>query len=311
MIRILTLAVLAAIALGAAGCASRPPSQEVAVPTKPMTEAEIDAVIEQAELAIVTGRYDDAYVFAGRVLKTDPDHARANLVLSELALANGNFKEAVTGFDKLMGTAEVKARALQGKGIALVRNGQLEDGRQALEQAVVLDKSLPRAWNALAVYYDSKGQWTESEASYQHALELEPNSALLRNNWGYSLLAQQRYPEAETAFLEALKLQPEFAVARTNLRMARAWQGKYREASEDAEGPEQAPIVLNNIGYVALLRGDLAAAEAYFVRAMEASPSFNETAWKNLKQVESLKKPGTIGSIGKGAGQAAKPSTAP
>ena len=53
---------------------------------------------------------------------------------------------------------------------------------------------------------------------------------------------------------------------------------------------KSAPKVLNNIGYIAMLRGDLADAEGYLTRSMEASPSFNEAAWENMRQLAELKK---------------------
>ena len=48
-------------------------------------------------------------------------------------------------------------------------------------------------------------------------------------------------------------------------------------------------MALNNVGYIALLRGDYDHAEAYFTRAMEVDPTFNEIAWRNLKLLNNLR----------------------
>src|SRR3546814_16264025 len=45
----------------------------------------------------------------------------------------------------------------------------------------------------------------------------------------------------------------------------------------------------NNIGFVALLRGDLPAAESYLLRSMEADAHFNKIANRNLEYLLSLK----------------------
>lgn len=47
-------------------------------------------------------------------------------------------------------------------------------------------------------------------------------------------------------------------------------------------GMAQLPEVLNNLGYVAMVKGDLPVAEAYFTRAIEASPSYYRIAAENL-----------------------------
>jgi Flp pilus assembly protein TadD len=49
------------------------------------------------------------------------------------------------------------------------------------------------------------------------------------------------------------------------------------------------PRVLNNIGYIALMRGDLDNAEAYLQRAMELDPAYNVTASRNLAYLRNLR----------------------
>ena len=49
------------------------------------------------------------------------------------------------------------------------------------------------------------------------------------------------------------------------------------------------PNVLNNVGYIAILRGDYVRAESLLNQAMEASPTFNDKAWENLRYLETIK----------------------
>ncbi len=100
---------------------------------------------------------------------------------------------------------------------------------------------------------------------------------------------QRRLEEAVADFNSALRMDAEFEVARENLRLALAWQGKYVRAMAGASNRDMARI-LNNIGFIALMRGDYGNAESYLLRAMEADPSYNETAARNLSYLEQVRK---------------------
>ena len=285
--RLRSVALLTALLTAVAACQSLG-GETPKLPPKLASGAPPSVLLEEADKAVAQGRYEDATILLGRVLKKDPNNARARLILAESYLATGRTPFAAATFKNLASSDDVRAKALQGWGIALLKERKLEAAHKVLRDAVREDPTLWRAWNALGLYYDSQRRWDEARESYDQALEAESDSAVVHNNLGFSLLMQQKYSEAATEFTAALKLRPGLRVARTNLRLTLAWQGKYKEAARGA-GLEELPTVLNDIGYIAMLRGDHVAAEAYLVRAMEASPSFNETASRNLRYVKSIK----------------------
>ena len=241
-----------------------------------------------AEKAIAQGRYDAAQRLLDRVLLADAEDIRARLLMAELHLATGLSEQAGREFDELADDPMAAARALQGKGIALMRLGDNAVAYDSLRRAVAIDPTQWRAWNALGYYHDSQRKWSEADESYENALAANPESALIYNNRGFSRLIRRRFDEAVEDLTKALELDPDLETARLNLRLVLAWRGRYGRAMLGVSKKETGKA-LNNIGFIALLRGDYSNAEAYFLRAMESDASFNTTAWRNLGYLKNLK----------------------
>ena len=215
-------------------------------------------------------------------------NALARLYRAEVYLGQGNSAGAMPLFSALLQREEVAARAAQGQGISLLLIGDQVSAFKALSSAVEQDPQLWRAWNALGAYYDGREQWSMAEDSYRKALAQTPNNAMVLNNLGFSLFMQGRADEAISVLSEALLHDPELDLARTNLRLAFAHRGQYLQAISGSKEEEMGQI-LNDVGYIAILRGDYKNAEAYLLRAMEVDPAFNERAWRNLNYLKTLR----------------------
>ena len=285
------VAVAAALLVALAGCETLSQDQmELEIAALPMVEPAAPGTLALAERALSESRHEDAGQLIERVLLAEPENWEARLLLAELHLASGDPGRAEPIFESLIDKADVDGRALQGHGIVLTLQGNLDRGMESLQRAVALDSGLWRAWNALGYHHDSNRDWAAAADSYRKALEGNPDSVLIYNNRGFSMLMQKRLKEAVADFNRALRMDPEFEVARENLRLALAWQGKYVHAMAGASNRDM-PRILNNIGFIAVMRGDYGNAEAYLLRAMEADPRYNETAARNLtylKQVREL-----------------------
>src|SRR3546814_6843439 len=111
---------------------------------------------------------------------------------------------------------------------------------------------------------------------------------MLYNNRGFSHLLRRDAEAAIRDFDTALQLNPQLDAARENLRLAFAWTGQYERALVGVARKDIGRAFIN-IGFVALLRGDLPAAESYLLRSLEADARFNKVANRTLEYLRRLK----------------------
>lgn len=248
-----------------------------------------DLLLSHGGRALETDKLEEAASAYKRILNAEPENGDATLGLAETMLAAGNYPEALGYYRALGGKQAFRARALQGEGIALLALGQSQQSVESLRQAVAADATLWRAWNALGRTLDIQGKHDEAKVAYDRALAIEPGAPAVLNNRGVSAMLAGRYADAERDLRAAMEKDRELDRARSNLRLVLAWQGKYGEALADVSRVD-APVVLNNIGYIAMKRGDLGHAEAYFAQAMQMSPAFYDKADRNLKYLQEMKK---------------------
>ena len=261
---IIALLLLGATVDAAAARSARPaPVPAAVLPAEPVTIEAIDAALAADRTELARGLLDRAQQ-AGQ---TGPAF---QLRMADVWLASGAFAPAAAAYAKLIDTPEVAARAWQGTGLVALAQGV--PAAAALTRAVAADPTLSRAWAALAVTADQRGDWAAAEAAYGHALQLSPTVAATWSNRGYSRILQARYAEAVADLDAALRLAPALAAAQTNRRLALALAGDYAAAFAGSDR-RQIARDLNIVGYGAMLRGDYAAADGYFTRAVETNPS--------------------------------------
>ena len=244
--------------------------------------------VEQANSDYLAGRFEAARAKYLRILVLSPDNGEARIGLGESLLALSEPKLAYQEFLKAQASPGMEGRALQGAGISLLATGRVNEAQSTLLRAAEADQNLWRVWNALGRTYDQQSRWDEAAAAYAKALEIDPQSSIVMNNQGMSFMLQRRFPEAEDRFAAALQSDPSSEIVRNNLRMALAWEARYYEAVAGVEPSKQADV-LNNVGYIALLQGDLDVAEAFFAQAMDVSPSYHRAAADNLRLLDVVK----------------------
>jgi Flp pilus assembly protein TadD len=205
----------------------------------------------------------------------------------QLSLARGEYEAALAAFKRAEGDA-VQGDALEGQGLALALLERSDDALVVLQKAVAAKPTAWRAWNALGSEYDARRRWPDANAAYERAITESGAAPLVLNNRGFSRLLQGKHDAAVNDFVEALAKKPDLPAARTNLRLAIAMRGEYDRAVAGAPQDSEAAN-LNNAGFAAMMRGDYAAAESLFDRAMQAKGEFYGRAAANLELARALK----------------------
>ena len=256
--------------------------------TESVEEVTLDSVlaqgrvgtIEEARALYAAKRFEAAASRLGSLIRAEPGNAEAALLMGESLLRLGRPREAVGYFSAAKKDPNFVARGLQGVGIALLHLGESDVAFERLNEALTYDPNLWRAHNAIGRVFDSRHEWSAAEEKYLTATSIQPSASAPFNNLGVSYLMQRRFDEAIDSFEAALRIDPDLEVAGRNLRIALALNGEYTDAL--------AGVPRQEIGYVAMLRGEYDIAEAYLTRALEVSPSYHHRAASNFDRLSYL-----------------------
>jgi Flp pilus assembly protein TadD len=281
----LRLACALSAVLIAGGCAGTAPLPEETA--SPVRAEPPQALLEQAEADVAARRFKMAEQRLARLDQATAEQPRAQYAIAEVLLGLGQPKDALQKFDALQKDAVFGGRAQQGMGLSLLAMEDAAAAEAPLQRAVSSDPNLWRAWTALGRIHDQQGRWSEADEAYAKALKASPSAAMVVNNMGMSKVLQHRYDEAAALFQKALAEDPGLDTARSNLRIALAWQGRYEEALLGAEDAERSDA-LNNVGYIAMLRGDYRESQKYLAQAIAGSPTYHVAAVRNLDMLKLL-----------------------
>ena len=212
------------------------------------------------------------------------------LTQADALLAAGKVQDAarlMKRADKHLGTVESAIQANMLHGRIAMAEGRHRAARRHFNDAVRRDPRFLPGWLGIGQAADQQENYGEAAEAYARARALQPDHPNVLNDLAMSALRQNRPTEAIPLLQQALRAKPDHVVAAGNLRIARAMTGDYDGALLGV-GSSERPDVLNNIGYIALGRGDIDVAERMLTEAMRVSPVYHTKAAANLTELRRL-----------------------
>jgi Flp pilus assembly protein TadD len=237
---------------------------------------------QESKIDLAQTYYVKAYSLAPKNTKILEEMADIYRQLNKLDLAEASYR-LILEQDK----ANLPIR--ERYGLLLVQMNKLPEAEQALQQVIAADKKRWKSFNGLGIIADIQGKHADAGKFFDQAYALQPNNPELLNNYGFSLYMQGKLVEARELFLRALKIQPDFKKALYNFALVEARHGRYPETLATFSKVLTLPEANNNTGYIAMMNGDLEAAEFYLNEAIKLSPHFYPKAHENLDALNAKK----------------------
>jgi len=268
---------LACMAIALAGCES------VSERPDPLAANVIDEA-NLSGLMLTANDPNDAVAYFQKALSDSPDRAdlRRGLALS-LSRAK-RYNEAARVFQELMTLGQDEATDRMEYAFVAIKLDRWEDVN-VLSRSLPAGLQTPRRHLLDAMVADQQGQWEVADASYAKAEKLSSNPATILNNWGVSQMARGDLTAAAKTFDRAVAYDPRLFNAKNNLAIARALQGEYTLPIVPLTDEERA-ILLNNVGIIALRKGDERVARGLFAAAVEIHPRHYQAAADRLAALE-------------------------
>ena len=240
--------------------------------------------------------------------------------LSDVLLTAGAPEESVKYFQDALAREPERADFRRGLAISLARAKRYPEASRVYQELISLNQASPEdqidyaiiaarldQWDEVramvvrlpsgmntskrhmvdAMLADHDQDWAAADASYARAESLLSNPATVLNNWGVSLMSRGDLPEAQRTFERSLTYNSRLFSAKNNLAIARGLQGNYQLPIVPMTETERA-IILNNLGLIAMRKGETRIAKGLFAAAVEAHPQHYASAAARLESLDGV-----------------------
>lgn len=245
-------------------------------------------VIDEAkleDLLLTAGDPNESVAYFQNALAKEPDRADFRRGLAVSLSRAKRYPEAARVFEEMMALGQAEPADELEYALVAARLEKWDDVR-----AVVADLpsglATTRRYLVEAMLADHEQDWEAADAAYGRAERRATNPAGVLNNWGVSLMSRGELAKAAETFERALSYESRLFNAKNNLAIARGLQGDFRLPAVPMTETEKA-YILNNLGLIALRKGEKEIARGLFAAAVEAHPQHYAAAATRLAALES------------------------
>jgi tetratricopeptide (TPR) repeat protein len=161
------------------------------------------AQLDIARLLLSGRKPQDAKDRALLILRSNPKHAEAQLLLSEADLALGNLKDALQEAREATEMAPEHSASFINLALIQARTGAISEAETSLKKAESLDPTSITPLLALGNLYQQQKRWTDAEKQFQAAIALAPKNPMPRAALASLYLSQGQEPLAEKTLMDA------------------------------------------------------------------------------------------------------------
>ena len=275
-------------------CATKPPKATVSedgknaeqfVKSLGLSVSSVDEALLKAEKAIQEDKLDLAQLYYVEAYQLEPNNAILLKRMTDFYTLIKNYALAELSLTLLIKLQPNNLEVLEQYCLLQLKQRKYEQAKSNLAQVISKVQSW-RSYNGLGIIADLQGDQYNAKIYFNKADNLNPNSAELLNNLGFAYYSENKYKEAEGYYLKALAVEPDYkrtlynlALLQANLRNYDLAYSGFCKVSNNAEAN-------NNVGYIAMLKGDYPIAKKYLQTAIQASPEFYKKANDNLIRLE-------------------------
>lgn len=238
--------------------------------------------------------------------------------LNDLMLTSGSPETAIDYFEQSLAREPDRADFRRGLAVSMVRAKKYNEAARVYQELITLNQDepvdrleyayvairldrwddvatlaasfpdslqTPRRYMVDAMVADQRSDWAAADAAYARAEKLSARPAQVLNNWGVSQMSRGDLAAAANTFERAVSYDSTLFNAKNNLAIVRGLQGDFTLPLVPLNDQERA-IILNNLGIIAMRKGEERIAKGLFAAAVDASPQHYQAAADRLAAVE-------------------------
>ena len=244
--------------------------------------------IARANAAMQQNNLDGALVYYVKALEYNEHNNVALNGIGHIHYLKGNIELAILAFRMVLTNDKDNLDAKQGLGLALIKANKYDEARFILLNALKDNPQRVKIYNGLGVISDLQRYYGEARWFYANALKIDPDNAIVLTNLGYSYYLEHQWDKAEIIYKRVIDKDPEHKQAWLNLALLQARQGEMFDSMSSFERVLNKAQSYNELGYIMMLDRKYTMAQQLFEKAISASPSYFDEAYKNLDRLKEL-----------------------
>ena len=276
---ILRIAVVAMVSVTMAGCEGIHTKQD------PLAKNVVDEA-NLTDLLLTAGDPEEAISFFQQALAEEPDRVDYRRGLAISLTRAKRYPEAARIYQEMTALGQAEPTDQLEYALIAARLEKWDDVR-AIVRALPPGLNTGRRHMIEAMLADHNRDWATADAAYARAETLSTNPAGVLNNWGVSRMSRGDMSAAEKSFERALSYNARLFSAKNNLAIARGLQGNFQLPIVPMTETEKA-MIMNNLGLIALRRGEKKIAKGLFAAAVETHPQHYAAAATRLASLEGV-----------------------